>query len=742
MAANGAREPTPLGAVSTKLHIPQPRPQLLHHRELVGALAREDFDVALIAAPAGAGKTTLLAAWHAAAEERRAFAWLSLDDDDNDPVRFWGGIVAALQTLHPEVGERAATALRARSVPLGDVSLPLLVGDLAALDAPVVLALDDYHLIVDDEVHASVRWLLDHLPGTLTLAVATRADPPLPLSRLRARGQLREIRGLDLRCSVEQAAALLNGVLGLSLAPGDVAALRERTEGWAAGLQLAGLSLRSHPDEAGFIAHFAGDDRLVVDYLGSEVLDGQPDGVRAFLRRTSVLERLSGPLCDAVTGEDGGAERLAALERENLFVVPLDARREWYRYHPLFAELLRRELERAEPELAGELHRRARDWLLARGAVPEAIHHALASPHARDAAGLVAEHWNAYFNQGRLRTVTAWLDRLPALAVEDRPELCVARAWLAIDDGGLVEAERWIEAAEAARGEDLHADVAVLRAVHRFKVGELAGAGNAARSALALAGPEPSFARTAASCVRGIARYWSGDPGGAATALGHTARLARATHNDLAAGYALGYLALIAAEAGALDEAEARARDATALSDEAGFAEHFVLTLAHLARGEVLRRRGDLAAAEAALEHAMRLSRRRAGRIEVAATLLALATLRHERGARDDALELVRKAAGIVSACADPGPLAARIARAERLLRRAPHRAPAEADALTDRELAVLRLLATELSQREIGGALYLSRNTVKTHVRVIYRKLGATQRAEAVHVARERDLI
>ena len=322
--------------------------------------------LALVQAPAGSGKTTLLTEWHAAEPERR-FAWLSLDRADNDPVRFLEGAIAALRTVAPAAGVQALAHLGGPASPM-DVVLPSLVNDLAGEEGGVVLVLDDYHVIADPRVHEAVTFLLDRRPATLQLAIATRAEPPLPIGRLRVRGELAEVRAADLRFTDGEAAALLNDALALGLDADDVARLQRRTEGWAAGLRLAALSLAGREDRRAFISSFAGDDRPVVDYLGFEVLDGQPPQVREFLLETSILDRLCGPLCDRVTEGEGSAAMLDALERGGLLVLPLDTRREWYRYHHLLAGLLRNELARTRPEAVATLHRRAADWFRSAGA--------------------------------------------------------------------------------------------------------------------------------------------------------------------------------------------------------------------------------------------------------------------------------------------------------------------------------------------------------------------------------------
>jgi LuxR family maltose regulon positive regulatory protein len=434
--------------LATKLHIPRardglvPRPRLVDR--LTEALAGE---LTVVCAPAGFGKTALLADW--ARRSDRPVAWLSLDAADNDPVRFWRHVAAALGSARPGAAERL-TALLGPPPGSVEVAVAALVNELAAASDVVVLVLDDYHLIESPAVHESVMFLLEHLPTGLRLAITCRADPPLPLARLRAGGELAELRAGELRFTQEEAAALLREAAGTGLPEDAVAPLAARTEGWAAGLQLAGLSLRGQQDVASFVAAFTGSHRYVLDYLAEEVLDRQPEGVRAFLLETSVLSRLCGPLCDAVTGRGGSQRLLEAIERANLFLTPLDEVRGWWRYHPLFADLLRARLAQEQPERLPGLHRAAAAWCEQRGLADDAVRHALAAGDAGWAARLVEGHIGATLAWAEGATVTRWLAALPREQVRARPRLCALRAVQAALAGQAGEFEYWLDAAEAA----------------------------------------------------------------------------------------------------------------------------------------------------------------------------------------------------------------------------------------------------------------------------------------------------
>jgi LuxR family transcriptional regulator, maltose regulon positive regulatory protein len=731
---------------ATKLEPPRVRRALVRRERLISLLTSEPVKLALIDAPAGSGKTTLLSEW--AAEDERPFAWLSLDRGDNDPVRCFEGVIEGLRSVEPGVGAHALTALAGGSS-LTEVVLPSLINDLHGIGRPLVLALDDYHVVGNARVHEALTFLLEHQPSSLQLAVASRTQPPLPLGRLRVRRELVEVRAAELRFTDEETAALLNGVLDLELAPADIARLQLRTEGWAAGLQLAALSLHGREDRHSFISSFAGDDRPIVDYLGFEVLDGQPEAVRRFLLRTSILDRLSAPLCDAVTAADDSAERLLELERANLFLVPLDTKRGWYRYHHLFRDLLRHELSRTEPELVPELHRRACAWYRSEDLVTEAIHHATVAGDVADASELITLHWYGYLQRGRIETVAGWLDALGDEVVADHADLALTQAWIGVNTGRLDEVGRWIASAEAALraraasggGPVLEAGLASLREISSYMNGDVGQAVEQGRRSVE-GGTTPW--RPVGCPVLGIALFWTGRPDEAAEELEDSVEIARAAGNHLAMIHAFGALAAIRAEQGDLAEADRVASAALALAEERGLGEHWATTLARVTHGRALEQGGRLSEAADAIRVGTELSQRGVAGVEIAFALLAQAEARQLEGDGDGALALLREAKRRVGECPDPGILARMVAQTERRLRAAPRRpdGAASGEDLTERELALLRLLPSELSLREIADSLYVSRNTVKTHARAVYRKLGASTRDQAVGRARELGLL
>ena len=437
--------------LATKLHLPRPQPGLISRPRLAEALGDGLAGaLILVSAPAGFGKTALLADW--IRRDGQAAAWLSLDAGDNDPVRFWRHVAAALDRLLPGISAQVGPLLGPPAPPSFDGLVTALVNELANRpgEDEVLLVLDDYHLVGSRLVHASLDFLLEHLPPGLHLVLATRADPPLPLARLRARGQLTELRAADLRFTADEAAALLRQATGTDLAAVSVTALTARTEGWAAGLQLAGLSLRGQQDAAGFVAAFSGSHRYVLDYLAGEVLEHQPDHVRAFLLETSVLDRLSGELCDAVTGRTDSQAMLETIERAGLFLAPLDEVRGWWRYHQLFADLLRARLRQEEPGKLPGLHRAAAAWCEARGLADETIRHALAAGEAAWAARLIEFSFDALLERAEGATVNRWVAALPADLVRSRPRLRLAQAVWALMGGRVGEAEALLADADRA----------------------------------------------------------------------------------------------------------------------------------------------------------------------------------------------------------------------------------------------------------------------------------------------------
>ena len=428
MMPDRAEQSFPL--LKTKISVPPTRQNIVMRPRLMQRMnAATRGILTLVVAPAGWGKTTLLHTWHAEVSHSAwPLAWVSLDASDNDPTRFWTYVLTALNTLHPGVGEAPLALLYASSPPpIEDVLTPLLSA-LNQLPTGTVLVLDDFHHIEAEGIHDALNYLVEHLPSKMHLVIASRSDPLLPLARLRAQGSLTELRAPDLRFTVEESGAFLVEVIGLPLSAEQVAALHARTEGWIAGLHLAALSLQERDDVAGFIAAFSGSHRYVIDYLLEEVLVRQPADVQDFLVQTCILDRLCGPLCDAVRGREDSRARLEQVERANLFLTSLDEQRQWYRYHPLFAEVLRSRLQQTHPALVAELHRRASHWFEQHELFDEAVTHALAVPEVEQAARLIEEYARLTNFSSQFQVLLGWLDRLPDVFVRTRPTLCIIHA--------------------------------------------------------------------------------------------------------------------------------------------------------------------------------------------------------------------------------------------------------------------------------------------------------------------------
>ncbi|HEV2654984.1 MAG TPA: hypothetical protein VGT82_08490, partial [Ktedonobacteraceae bacterium] len=431
--------------LTTKLIIPPLRPGYVARPRLFEKLeAARQRPLTLLAAPAGFGKTLLLSAW----AQQQPVAWLSLDSSDNDPTQFWMYVFAALDTIQPGIGQAPLSLLQSEQAI--ETVLATLLNALGALPHTITLVLDDYHAINALPIQRGMIFLLEHLPPQFHIIIASRVDPPLPLARLRARHQLAELRIDDLRFTFEEAATFLRDVMGLQLAADDIAALEARTEGWIAGLQLAALSMQGRNDVSSFVAAFAGSHRYIVDYLTEEVLRQQSESIRAFLLQTSLLERLNGSLCDAVTEQENGQATLERLEQANLFLLPLDDERRWYRYHHLFAEALRFRLSQTYADLQPTLHIRASLWFERHDLLPEAVDHAFAARDYERAATLIEPILYPMFNRGTHATVRRWLQALPEEVLYARPSLCLQYAWAFMYVGELTSCERPLVAAERA----------------------------------------------------------------------------------------------------------------------------------------------------------------------------------------------------------------------------------------------------------------------------------------------------
>ncbi len=605
--------PAPL--LLTKLYIPSPRPNIVLRPRLVERLNEglaAGRKLALISASAGFGKTTLVSEWIAGCQ--RSVAWLSLDEGDNDLSRFLTYLISALQTIKVNIGAGVLAVLQSPQPPSTESILTTLLNEITAISDSFILVLDDYHVIDSMPVDQALTFLVEHQPPRMHLVITSREDPSLPLSRLRARGQLTELRAADLRFTPAEAADFLNQVMGLNLRDADIAALEARTEGWIAGLQLAAISMQGHQDTTGFIQAFTGSHRFVLDYLVEEVLQHQSEHIRSFLLQTSILDRLYAPLCNAVTEREDGKEMLDVLERSNLFLVPLDDQRQWYRYHHLFADVLQMHLIEAQPELVSSLHQRASAWYEHNGLRSDAIRHSLAAEDFERAAGLIELAWSAMDLSYQSSTWLGWVKALPDVLIRARPVLSVGYAWALLDGGELEasearlhDAERWLVTpadkmvvVDKEQFRSLPASIATARAYRSLALGNVTDTVKYAQQALELTPEDDQVRYVQATSLLGLAQYTNGDLEAAERSLADFHTNLRKTGDILTLIGITFLLADIRVALGRLHSAESSYQQSLRLATGQG--ELMPLGTADLYRGlsELFVERGDL---EAAAQH-------------------------------------------------------------------------------------------------------------------------------------------
>ena len=752
MDASSDSRDVPSGIIGTKLLPPSPRfeevPRLMLLAQLQAGSARK---LTLIGAPAGYGKSTLLNQWRRTEAPDLPFAWVSLDKQDNDPARLWKHIVTALHRIVREerFGADVVAGLGMVATNLVETALPALINDLAELSYRLVLVLDDYHCITNVACHETVGFLVEHLPDTTRLVISTRSDPPLGLGRLRARGEVNELRTEQLAFSEEEAASLLRERSGLRIGRADIDELLERTEGWPAGIYLAALSMKGRDPHA-FISSLRGSSRYIVDLLTEEVLATFAEEERQFMVRTSVLERMSAPLCDEVLEMEDSGKLLRELAHSNLLVVPLDDSGGWYRYHRLFADFLLYELKLTDPKLVPVLHGRASVWFEREGVLEKAIEHATAAGDYERAGQLIARHWFGYVATGRVATLQGWLEALPDDFLGSAAPLAIVEAWICALRGQREETERFLVLAEESSHEgnlldgtpSVEAGITLVRGF--FGYGGVRAWVRAAERAVEL---EPGRVSPRAALARiglGMGRYSSGDIAGARNLLEEGLGFTKSDQPVLRIAM-LSFLSFAVLDEGHTKEAELLAREACALVD--GFKLHGIpqAGLAAIALGRVLAKRGDLAEAQAELEIGLS-ARRRLPAMSPWPTLvglLALAQVLVKRGDRSEARAVLAEARAVVELYPDAGIFPDLLERQERKIRKSrASRVESTDGQLTERELEVLRLLQTELSVSELGKLLYVTPSTIKSHVKSVYRKLGVSSRKGAVEQAHARKLI
>ncbi|HLZ23482.1 MAG TPA: LuxR C-terminal-related transcriptional regulator [Ktedonobacterales bacterium] len=658
--------------LATKLHMTHSRTLLVPRSRLITQLEQSvERLLTVVIAPAGFGKTTLLSQW--IADSDTPATWLSLEPADNEPVRFLTYLIAAIQRLNPQAGIAALSLLRAPQPVPPESILAVLINDLtASMSGPCILVLDDYHAITTERIHRAMRFLIEHLPPQLHVVLATRADPPLPLARLRASGQLVELRGADLRFTADEAATFLTSVMGLPLSAADIAALADTTEGWIAGLQLAALSMRGQDDLSGFITALTGNSRYILEYLTEEVLSRQSDDVQLFLLHTSVLDRLCGPLCDALTGKSDGQAMLERLEAANLFLISLDQERRWYRYHHLFADVLRNRLRQMQPDRIPVLHRLAARWCEENGLSFGAIHHALAGQDFEWAARLIEQRADTMlWKRGEVLTLQGWLESLPDATLRASPRLCLSYAWLLLWSGQVDAVEPLLRAAvthmrgreetplslhseswETVGQEDearaaLVGEIATIQSELARIQGNLPMAIARARKALAILPDTPRRVE-----MRGIslgilagAYHTSGDVVAASEVYAEAGSSMQSSGQIVPALIAFGYLILLQTKLGRLHQAADTYRRTLRLAVEQRAQALPPLGVAAISMGGVLREWNDLDVAERHVREGIAHCQQWAGLADVTLDgYLSLARICQARGDGEAALDAISKA--------------------------------------------------------------------------------------------------
>lgn len=626
----------------TKFFIPSGRKNLVPRPRLLSVLDdawEKDCKLTLVSAPAGYGKTTLVAEWLQGVQANST--WLSLDPTDNDPARFLAYLIAALQQVEEHIGENTRAMLQSPQPLPPEIVLTSLINEIASTPSKFILVLDDYHVIEALPIHGQLDFLVEHQPSRMHLVVITREDPPLPLARLRARGHISEIRQEDLRFSPQECADFLQHIMSLNLAADDIATLERRTEGWIAGLQLAAVTMQGRQNLPDLIAAFSGSSHYVLDYLIEEVFARQPAEVQDFFLKTSILDQLSGPLCDAVSGQVGSRGLLERLERANLFIVPLDQSRTWYRYHHLFVDLLRQRLRLTETISEKELHQRASHWFAAEGLHPEAIRHALAAADWNQAVELISEYSVMMLRRGELVTLIDWLKYLPDVVVYERPLLCRDYGWALTLTGQLDAGDTYLRQAEAAVGGDnaLLGTILVAQAYNLRVRGNNQATIERAHRARSLLEVEDHLNHGLLALTLGLVYWTCGNFREAEQAFLHVDRAAQQSHNHYARMTALTYLGMIQAVYGRLHHAAELCRRVVQMGGQSP-----TVAPAHIELGALLYEWNDLESAAHHLDIGIEQSRQTGNLLIQSDGLRTLAAVQLACGEPDAALTTLQKA--------------------------------------------------------------------------------------------------
>ncbi len=752
--------------ISTKLHIPRQPAYLVPREYLVNKLeAGRQGKLILVSAPAGFGKTSLIAEWAQRCTDECLVSWVHLDQNDNDLNRFLSYIIAALQSHQQEIGEAALFGMGSTPPAPNENILTSLVNDLDSLDGDLILILDDYHRVNIPEIHDGVSFLIEHLPAHVVIVLATRADPPLALHKLRAQGELTEIRAVDLRFSLKDTEALFESALNRKIDDQDIKALDKRVEGWVAGLQMVALSMQNREDTHEFVESFSGSHRFIMDYLSEEIFNNQPKQIQEFLLLTSVLDRLCGPLCDAIlidgireTGSQGDAypleehggisqskDLLEELERSNLFLQPLDDEKRWYRYHHLFAELLQQRLRQTWPEKIPGLLARAARWFAEEQFYDEAFNYALASDNFDFAADLIESEALGLLKSGALTTLMAGLKRLPDGSILVRPWLCVYYGWVLLLTGDFSEIPRYLHAAEGHQEDlpdlkDIQGHIAAIRSYASLLGGDMQVGYDQARKAQALLPEEDLTARSVVAFVLGGVKVMQQDISGAIEAMqaaGEMGERAGNIHLAVPAWSAVGYLLI---SQGKLTAAEAAYDRAMKLATGKGGRPLPIAANVYSGLAQLYLARNDLVNARQAAEQGIELADRWGNMDSLAGNYLSLAQINQLEGQASEAQQALEQVKQIAATHTLTPGIEERLAAIEAQEKDGGQGMLVEP--ITERELEVLRLMAEGHSNLEIAEQLVVALGTVKAHTSSIYRKLDVRSRTEAVIKASELGLL
>jgi LuxR family transcriptional regulator, maltose regulon positive regulatory protein len=753
------------GLLKTKLFPPPPRSNQVLRQALLAkfSLARQrGTTCSLVSAPAGFGKSTLVVDY--ARSSGLPFAWLALDEGDNDLLRFWRYIDTALVSIDSRIGETMRPALYESQTPDIQLFVTNLINDIIVLEKELILVVDDYHVISNKAIHEGMTFFINHLPPFLHLIIATRADPPLPISRLRAQGQLMELRQADLRFTTDEASAFLNHSMNLDLPAADIEALETRTEGWIVGLQLAALSMQELADKHRFVQSFTGSHHYVLEYLVDEVLSRQPEYLQRFLLETSILSRMSASLCNAVTERTDSADVLSDLNRRNMFVTPLDGEHNWFRYHHLFAELMHGDLKRTRAQDLPVLHRRAAMWFQQNSYIGDALRHAFAIPDYPYASRLVVDNWRHIYHQGRLNTAVEWLDSLPPDFVRQSPPLGVAYCWTLFVRGDYDRIEAYLDEImqvfEQMAGDGklpkehpeyniVLQQVILLRAVVMRHHGDVATARNEIEQLLptievlrqTMGQVVADMGYTACYSQMGYTYVAAGDLEQAADYLGRVSPYARRCGNIFALAHTTMELARISLLLGRLEQAEKICRDELALAEQPDYAGYPAFCLIHLGLANVLRQKKAWDEAEIHLQQGLETAQKSGHKLYLAQGYLIAARLHHARGKTtqaQDALCLAEHIAGVIHNRF----LNDAVSQTRREIEIKSSSAQPLIEPLSERELEVLRLICAGKSNQEIADELFIALDTVKRHANNLYGKLSVKRRAQAIIEARRLGLI